>query len=93
MRWSRPRAFLGEPKALALLCGHLSARRRALAAGAGTDPREQTGLLTHHLAHDEAAWSFLGRLLPLLAGHAATRAVAAAEAFGHVPRPSPGGEA
>ncbi len=29
------------------------------------------GLLTHHLAHDAALWSFLEALLPLLAGHPA----------------------
>lgn len=38
-------------------------------AGAGTP----LGLLTHHLAHDEAVWDFLGELMPLLARHPAVR--------------------
>ena len=27
------------------------------------DPTEPTGLLSHHLVHDEACWDFLDRLL------------------------------
>jgi hypothetical protein len=81
MRWDAPRGFLGEPEALDLLCGHLQARRLAAADGTGVDPTEPTGLLTHHLAHDEDAWEFLERVLPLLARHPATRAVTASEVF------------
>jgi hypothetical protein len=93
IRWKQPRGFLGEPEALALLVGHLSARRRAMEAAAGLDPLEPTGLLTHHLAHNEAAWTFLARLLPLLAGHAASRALTAAESFGDLSAPGSGGQA
>ena len=44
-----------------------------LLAHAGAAASDPLGLLTHHLAHDEAVWEFLGQLLPLLAGHPAVR--------------------
>jgi hypothetical protein len=90
MRWDASRGFLGEAEALGLLCGHLRARRNAAGNG-GVDSAEPTGLLTHHLAHDEAAWAFLARLMPLLSRHAAVRAITAAEVFGDMPKPN-GGE-
>ena len=43
-----------------------SARRDAAAGG-----EEPIGLLTHHLQHDEAAWSLTDRLLAVLANHPA----------------------
>jgi hypothetical protein len=55
--WRGARGFLGEEEALALLVGHLSARRMRSA-----DPDEPTGVLTHHAVHDEGAWRFLERL-------------------------------
>ncbi len=76
LRWTQPRGFLGEAEALDRLIGHLGARRRGEA-----DAEEPTGLLTHHLAHDAAAWTFLARLLPFLTGHPATSLIPAAEAF------------
>jgi hypothetical protein len=72
MRWTEPRGFLGEAEALSLICGHLQARRQGdgQAGQAGqSDPTEPTGILTHHLAHDEAAWEFLARLLDLITDH------------------------
>jgi hypothetical protein len=81
MRWDAPRGFLGEPEALELFRGHLAARRRADTRPGAVDPSEPTGLLTHHLAHDEHAWDFLERLLPVLARHPAARALPAAEVF------------
>jgi hypothetical protein len=77
LRWTAPRGFLGEPEALALLTAHLSARRRGQA-----DAGEPTGMLTHHLAHDEAAWRFLETLLPRLSEHSAVRWLTARDAFG-----------
>jgi peptidoglycan/xylan/chitin deacetylase (PgdA/CDA1 family) len=55
--WRGSRAFVGEDAALALLVGHLSARRRGEA-----DAAEPTGVLTHHAVHDPEAWRFLERL-------------------------------
>lgn len=76
MEWSRTRAFLGEAEALSLTLDHLRARR------AGTvDAAEPTGLLTHHLAHDEPAWAFIERFVDRIAAHRAVRWVSPEEAF------------
>ncbi|MEO1225431.1 MAG: polysaccharide deacetylase family protein [Pseudomonadota bacterium] len=66
--WRQDRGFTGTDAALATLVGHLSDRRDGL-----VDPGEPTGLLTHHLAHDEATWAFLERCLEALASHSAAR--------------------
>jgi hypothetical protein len=55
--WRGDRGFVGEQAALAAAARHLAARR----SGA-VDGDEPTGLLTHHLCHDEGAWRFLERL-------------------------------
>ena len=55
--WRGARGFLGEEASLALLVGHLAARRTGSA-----DRDEPTGVLTHHAVHDEQAWRFLERL-------------------------------
>ena len=69
MNWVT-RAFAGDAAALTLALSHLRARR------AGTvDRDEPTGLLTHHLAHDEDAWIFTDRFLATVAGHPAVRLV------------------
>lgn len=65
MDWTA-RAFAGAEAALALVCAHLHARRTGQA-----DPAEPTGLLTHHLAHDEAAWAFTEKLLARFKAHPA----------------------
>jgi hypothetical protein len=67
MDWST-RAFLGEAACLDLAINHLAAKR----AGR-VDPSEPTGLLTHHLAHDEPAWAFTDRFIGHLRGHPAIR--------------------
>ncbi len=84
MRWTPPRGFLGEAEALGLLCGHLRARRRGPTEEQDVDPAEPTGLLTHHLAHDAAAWRFLEQLLPLLARHRAVSLLSARDVFAAV---------
>lgn len=76
MDWVHTRGFLGEEPTLALLIGHLRARREGR-----VDSSEPTGLLTHHLAHDAPAWGFIERLLGALRGQAAVRWLAAADAF------------
>ena len=76
MRWKPSRGFLGQEAALDVLAGHLRARREGAA-----DRSEPTGLLTHHLAHDEACWGFLDDLLGRLVGHAAVRFPSVAGAF------------
>jgi len=84
--WRPERKFLGEDEALDLLIGHLRARRREDAGPAptvsgSTEPDEPSGLLTHHLAMDEAAWDFVAQLLDALAACPSARWVAADEAF------------
>lgn len=56
--WRGTRGFLGLAETLALMVGHLRAKRLGEA-----DPDEPTGLLTHHLVHDTETWEFLGALL------------------------------
>jgi hypothetical protein len=75
MNWGT-RAFGGEAEALALVIRHLQARR-----GGGADPDEPTGLLTHHLAHDEGAWAFTDAFLAAVAAHPAARIVDARTLF------------
>ncbi|MEE9209028.1 MAG: hypothetical protein V3U23_01150 [Kiloniellales bacterium] len=82
MHWPPPRGFLGEAESLEFLVAQLRARRRGEA-----DAAEPTGLLTHHAAHDAAAWAFLEALLDRLAGHPAARFVGAGEAFARVADP------
>jgi hypothetical protein len=50
--------FRGDGPLLATAVGHLAARREGRA-----DPAEPTGLMTHHLVHDEAVWDFVERFL------------------------------
>lgn len=69
MNWTT-RAFGGESPALELAIRHLQARRTGSA-----DADEPTGLLTHHLAHDEAAWDFTDRFLAAIRVHPAARIV------------------
>jgi hypothetical protein len=75
--WRAGAAFLGEAEALKLACDHLAARRRGLADG-----DEPTGLLSHHLRHDEAAWRFLGEFFGRTAAHPGAQWIAPAELFG-----------
>jgi hypothetical protein len=70
--WRRDRHFVGEEKALGRLVEHLAARREGSA-----DSAEPTGLLTHHLGHDEGCWGFLELLLRRTAAHPAASWLAA----------------
>lgn len=76
MNW-RSRRFLGTEACLDLAIGHLSARRKGEA-----DPREPTGLLTHHMVHDADAWSFLSTFVQRTTSHPAARWQDARELFG-----------
>lgn len=75
MNWGT-RAFLGDQPALELAIRHLRDKRTGKA-----DPDEPTGLLTHHLAHDEPAWRFTDRFLGAIAAHRAARWCDAREIF------------
>jgi hypothetical protein len=88
MHWPPPRGFLGKAESLEVLVARLRARRLGEA-----DATEPTGLLTHHPAHDAAAWAFLEALLDRLAGHPAARFIEAGEAFAKVVDPPAQGAA
>lgn len=76
MNWRDGRRFIGEAAAIQLAVGHLAARRRA-----SSDPHEPSGLLTHHLVHDEPAWRFVGAFLNRTLAHPAVRWLNGAEVF------------
>ncbi|TQV79800.1 polysaccharide deacetylase family protein [Denitrobaculum tricleocarpae] len=78
LRWKPDRGFLGETEVLGLLQTHLQDRREDRA-----DADEPTGILTHHLVHDEATWVFLDRLLGWLKRQPAIKFLAPSEAFSH----------
>jgi len=75
--WRKGRGFVGAERVTEALAAHLAARREG-----SVDPDEPTGLLTHHLAHDEPGWSFLAELSERLAPRPGLRWLGAAEAFG-----------
>ena len=74
--WRSSRQFCGEETALSAFVGHLAARR----IGA-VDGDEPTGLLTHHLVHDDAGWAFVVALSAAVTEHDAACWLSAAEAF------------
>jgi hypothetical protein len=67
MDWTA-RAFLGDRPCLDQALAHLAAKRTGRA-----DADEPTGLLTHHLAHNEPAWPFLERFIAATKAHPAVR--------------------
>jgi hypothetical protein len=75
MDW-HTRAFAGESACVDPLVAHLRAKLDGTA-----DPAEPTGLLTHHLAHDEAAWNFAESALRRIKAHRAARWLDPVEAF------------
>lgn len=75
--WIGTRGFVGERAAVGAVVDHLAKRRRG-----AVDPAEPTGLLTHHLAHDEPCWAFVNQLVARSRAHAAARWIDADEAFG-----------
>jgi hypothetical protein len=75
MNW-QTRRFIGLDGALQQLVAHLHARRTGEADG--TEP---SGIMTHHLFHDEEAWQFIAALLAFTRTRPSVRWLAAAEAF------------
>jgi hypothetical protein len=74
--WAGDRGFIGEAAALGSIVGHLRARRLNKA-----DASEPTGILTHHLVHDEGTEMFLRRLVTVTCTHPAARWLDAASVF------------
>jgi hypothetical protein len=82
--WRGTRGFIGEAAALDLVVRHLAQRRQRQ-----VDPSEPTGLLTHHLVHDDATWRFFATLLPRTARHPRVRWLAGGDVFRHGPPATP----
>jgi hypothetical protein len=74
--WDGSRGFVGLDRALEQIVGHLRDKREGRA-----DADEPTGLMTHHLFHDEGCWWFVDELLRRSRRHGAVRWLAAREAF------------
>ena len=74
--WRRDRHFIGGEAAVSRLVEHLRARREG-----ACDPGEPTGVLTHHLAFDDAAFAFVDALLARTARHPACDWLDARRAF------------
>lgn len=66
--WRGGRRFRGEERTLEQICAHLAARRSGDADG-----DEATGILSHHLVHDDGCWGFLETLLELGSRHPGAR--------------------
>jgi peptidoglycan/xylan/chitin deacetylase (PgdA/CDA1 family) len=66
--WRGGRGFIGLEAAIDLALGHLSARRDGRA-----DAAEPTGLLTHHLVLEDAAFDFTAEFLARTAQHPAVQ--------------------
>ncbi len=64
--WHGTGGFRGDAAVLGEAVAHLRARREGNA-----DPEEPTGLMTHHIVHDEACWAFLERFLATVRCHPA----------------------
>jgi hypothetical protein len=75
--WHGGRGFVGTEPALKLVIDHLAARRQNR-----VDRDEATGLLTHHLVHDDAAWQFIELFLQLTFAHGAARWLSGGQLFG-----------
>ncbi len=75
--WRARAAFLGEAEALKLACEHLSARRLGMA-----DADEPTGLLSHHLRQDRAAWRFMAEFFARTSAHPGAHWIEPATLFG-----------
>lgn len=74
--WHGSRGFAGEAACLGPVIAHLSDRLHGRC-----DAGEPTGLLTHHLVHDEGCWRFIDRLLAETGRHQAASWVRAPDAF------------
>ena len=74
--WRGTRGFAGDESCLGAAIAHLAARRDGTA-----DAAEPTGLLSHHLAHDEGCWDFAERFLAVTSDHPAARWSAARALF------------
>ena len=64
--WRGDRGFAGNEAGLSAAIAHLVAKREGAA-----DAGEATGLLTHHLTHDQGSWDFISEFINLTISHPA----------------------
>ncbi|KAB1439059.1 polysaccharide deacetylase family protein [Pseudodesulfovibrio senegalensis] len=77
LRWKGKAAhFAGAQRVTDQILDHLRSRRMKT-----VDPDTPTGVLTHHLEMDEAAWEFMNALLEATNAHTACRWLAAPDIF------------
>ncbi|HET8726907.1 MAG TPA: polysaccharide deacetylase family protein [Alphaproteobacteria bacterium] len=74
--WRGGRRFAGTAAVLAAVVAHLRGRRLGTA-----DAEEPTGLLTHHLDHDDGVWEFIDRFFDKTRHHPVTAWPSAEELF------------
>ena len=77
VHWRGNSGFIGVYPAIAILVQHLIAKRTGY-----RDADEPTGILSHHLAMNDATWAFLDDLFRFLDEHPAAEFVGAGEIWG-----------
>ncbi len=65
LAWRTTRGYVGDDTALGLIVDHLRARRT------GNALDEPTGVMSHHIVHDEGCWTFLRSLAQHIDRHPA----------------------
>ena len=76
VNWRDGRRFAGEREIVDQMTRHLRARRKGEA-----DAAEPTGILSHHLVHDEDCFTFVDEFLALLDEHPAVTWLSAQRVF------------
>ena len=66
--WMGTRAYAGDEAVLSAAVDHLAAKRDGRA-----DPGEATGILSHHLAHDDGCWTFIEKFGRCTVAHPAAK--------------------
>ena len=76
INWKEQKRFLGEELIINHIVRHLSAKRLGQ-----IDALEPTGIMTHHLAHDDECWQFLDGLFQAMDDHPAVKWLDATRVF------------
>lgn len=66
INWQKGRGFIGMANAIGLCVEHLRAKRQNRP---NVDATEPTGILSHHIDHDNGCWEFLEELVKFSAKH------------------------
>ena len=74
--WTGIRAYSGDEAVLSVAVEHLAAKRTGAA-----DSGEATGILSHHLAHDDGCWAFIGKFGRFTVAHPAAKWRSAGDLF------------